>query len=204
MSNPERPRTSLKFWQGKGDLEKMSLAADSFWDKVREWLYWLPSQVDADTAPIQLVNLIAWGRDIDRLPNEPEALYRKRVKYALANAKDSGTIAGFSRIWDRLELGYVGQNERVDEVNWDVIELELTESQISENSDLLNTIIRMYGRTCRRYTYTTIAPIPTAVRPFDFDEMKSYYLAKEPDSQALVSNRTFDVDNNTDFMVATA
>lgn len=198
-----RPRITLKFWEGAGDLLKLAGVFDAWWDKVQSWLKWLTLQVDADTAPLILVNLLAWQRDVDRFPGEPETLYRKRVKFALANALDAGCSAGFSQIWERLGLGYLGQDERLDPVDWDVIALEMTENMISEQPELLEIIIRKYGRTCRRYSFTTITPVTCGVRAFDFDGATLVSVAKAQDKTDLALRiRPAFFDNDTNLIVA--
>jgi len=78
------------------------------------------------------------------------------VKYAFLNAKDAGSKAGFIRIFERLGIGYVEIEERFDVENWDVIKIRLSDSQLAKKTELLNLIIRKYGRTCRRYTFEVI------------------------------------------------
>lgn len=198
-----RPRINLRFWQGAGDLLRLATAADIWWDRIQNRLGWLTGQVDAETAPLTLVNLLAWQRDIDRLKNEPERLYRLRVKYALANAKDAGCMAGFERIWERLDLGYVGQSERIDPVDWDVIQLELSESVIAGQPDLLETIIRQYGRTCRRYYFSTITPLTIRIRCFDFEhrQINAAAVATEINA-ATLRTRPIAFGNSTELIVA--
>lgn len=78
------------------------------------------------------------------------------MKYAFINAKESGSKIGFIRIFERLGIGYVEIEERFDIENWDVIKIRVSDSQIAKNNELLNLIIRKYGRTCRRYTLEII------------------------------------------------
>ncbi|WP_241000450.1 phage tail protein, partial [Pseudomonas viridiflava] len=108
-------------------------------------------QMDADTCHLTVLDLLAWQRDITRFKGEPEGLYRLRVKYAFINSVDAGSTAGLKRILERLGVGYVEIQERMPERDWDVVLLTLSDSQLSENPDLLRVLIRQYGRTCRRY-----------------------------------------------------
>jgi hypothetical protein len=85
------------------------------------------------------------------------------VKYAEQNAMDAGSKAGFIQIFDRLGIGYLEMLEREDEVNWDVISLRLSDSQIAENIDLLDYVIQQYGRTCRRYRLEVLTSIPVGL-----------------------------------------
>ena len=165
-----RDRIQLRFWQDGGiTLAKIAKAADVWYDKVTEYLSWLNSQIDADNAPLELLDLLAWQRDIDRLPGEDEELYRKRVKYALANAKDAGSKGGFERIWNRLGLGEIVQTERFDLENWDVIRLQIDEYVFGKYIGLFDTLLAQYGRTCRRYEWTSRAPVALGMRAYGFE-----------------------------------
>jgi len=174
----ERDAVALPFWEGAGEFAKIGALSHAWWNMVQDWLEALPlQQQDAATAPLILVDLMAWQRDINRLANEPESLYRLRVVHALANAQDAGSKGGFERIWQRLQLGYIGQMERNDITNWDVIQLEVSDGAISQNGALMDEIIRQFGRTCRRYTYTTTVPRGLVLRVFTFDNESEYMVA---------------------------
>jgi hypothetical protein len=153
----------LIFWFTADESGKLIKAAKVWWERAESWIRWPLTQMDALTASIGIVNLLAYQRDIQRFPNEPEELYRKRVKYALINTKDAGSKVGFIAIFERLGIGYVQLEERVDEVDWDVITLRLSDSQIAANTELLDLIIQKYGRTCRRYRLEVITPISIGV-----------------------------------------
>ncbi|AWX99505.1 phage tail protein [Marinomonas primoryensis] len=153
----------LVFWFTADESSKLIKAAKTWWERAESWIRWPLTQMDALTASIGIVNLLAYQRDIQRFPSEPENLYRKRVKYALINAKDAGSKTGFVSIFERLGIGYVELEERDDEVDWDVITLRLSDSQLSENTSLLDLIIQKYGRTCRRYRLEVISPISISV-----------------------------------------
>ena len=173
----------LKFWEGKKDLKKVASIFDAWYSKMQSYLMYLPNATDVETAPINIVRLIAWGRDINRLENEPEQMFRLRVKYALANSLDAGSVAGFENIWSRLNLGSVAQNERVDSTNWDVISLTVSDNDISKNSALMNEIIRMYGRTCRRYEFVTEQNIECGIRTFNYNYIALNSMAKQGESE---------------------
>lgn len=176
----ERDRIDLRFWQKGGrTLAKIATIADLWYDRISEYLSWLNSQIDAETAPLELLELLAWQRDIDRLPGEDEVLYRKRVKYALSNAKDAGSRAGLERIWKRLELGEIVQTERFDQENWDVIRLEINEYVFGKYIGLFDTLLLQYGRTCRRYQWATRAPVSLGMRTFGVDCDVEYISAEE-------------------------
>lgn len=163
-----RTPIKLRFWQNKGQLNQIADVAEKWFTRVTEYLSWLNSQIDAETAPLELLDLLAWQRDIDRLPGEDETLYRKRVKYALANARDAGSKAGFARIWERLGLGTLIQTERFDAENWDVIRLQIDEFVFGKYAGLFDTLLEQYGRTCRRYQFESRSTTPLEIRGAGF------------------------------------
>ncbi len=175
----DRERIQLKFWQGGEVLTTIADVADSFWNKVQSWLDKLSISIDPDTAPLQLLNLLAWQRDISRWPNETEELYRKRVKYALANAKDAGSKAGFQRIWERIGTGILTQTERIEGQDWDIIHLQI-DGMDSDSLLIVNEVIRQYGRTCRRYVLDTNGQAEIRVRAFEFGAEYCNYTAVDP------------------------
>nr|AAQ95757.1 ORF34-like protein [Aeromonas hydrophila] len=105
-----------------------------------------------------MLALLAWERDITRFKGEPLALFRKRVKYAFINARDSGEVAGFKRIFERLGIGWCELHERQDGTPWDVITIEVADSALTQNQQLMETLIQHYGRTCRRYRFQVLYP----------------------------------------------
>ncbi len=150
----------LPFWLSAEQTGRLITAAKNWWQQAEDWMRWPLGQLDPLTCTRGILDLLAWQRDIVRFPGEPLDLYRKRVKFALINAQDAGSKAGFIRIFERLGIGYLEIEERVDPVDWDVILLSLSDSQLAENTDLLLYIIEKYGRTCRRYQLQVITPIP--------------------------------------------
>jgi len=153
----------LPFWLSADETDKLISAAKTWWARLEGMLLWPLGQFDALTCELAMLHALAWQRDIDRFTDEPEGLYRLRVKHALVNAQDAGSKAGFIAIFARLGIGYVEIEERVDPVDWDVILLTLSDSQLALNADLLRHIIHKYGRTCRRYQLLVLTPVSTAV-----------------------------------------
>ena len=153
----------LPFWLTADQTSRLITAAKNWWQLAEDWMRWPLGQLDPLTCTRGILELLAWQRDIERFPGEPLDLYRKRVKFALVNAQDAGSKAGFIRIFERLGIGYVEIDERVDPVDWDVILVRLSDSQIAENTDLLLYIIEKYGRTCRRYQLEVITPIQATI-----------------------------------------
>lgn len=147
---------SLPFWMNGGELKKILATARRFWAQVYNWITWPVNQFDPLTCEEALLKLIAYDRDITRFNNEPLSLFRKRVAYAFINALDAGSVAGFIAIFERLGIGYVELLERQPGIDWDVIIVRVSDSQLAANPELMLQIIRQYGRTCRRYQFEVI------------------------------------------------
>ena len=168
----------LPFWFNHSEVSKVKSLFEKWW-AVGLNLVKFPLQIfDVLTAPEWLVHLIAYQRDIERFKDEPLDLFRKRVHYAYINAEDAGSVAGFKKIFERLGIGQVELIERFDEVNWDVIRLKLTDEQVSGNSELLTSIVRKYGRTCRRYEYELVSGVDFEVASGSFQHIYYYNTAK--------------------------
>src|SRR5476651_2862528 len=150
----------LPSWFDRGNAAILLRACVTFWSLVDDWLTWPLKQFDPLTCAEPLLNLIAYERDVSRFNGEPLSLFRKRVSYAFVNAQDAGEVAGFIAIFERLGIGYVELLERQPGIDWDVIIVRVSDSQIADNSDLLLEIIRKYGRTCRRYQFEVITSLP--------------------------------------------
>lgn len=163
-------KLKLPFWLEGVELTKLKNAAQSWWEKVEQWLKWPLLQIDAETCHISVLDLLAWQRDIQRFQGEPETLYRLRVKYAFINAVEAGSTAGMIRIFQRLGIGYVEIQERLPDQDWDIVSLLLSDSQLSQNPVLLRVLIQQYGRTCRRYEFSTITPVSMAVCLAEFND----------------------------------
>lgn len=171
-------KLNLKFWLAGTELTKLKDAAQSWWEKVEEWLRWPLMQMDAETCHLIVLDLLAWQRDITRFKGEPESLYRLRVKYAFINAVDAGSTAGMKRILVRLGVGYVEIEERQPGRDWDIVLLRLTDSQLSKNPELLRVLIQQYGRTCRRYEFSTITPVSLSIALVDFNDDQQTLVAR--------------------------
>lgn len=146
----------LPLWLNKGEVKKLAIVFEKFWQQVYSWLSWPLSQIDPLTCSEALLNLLAYQRDITRFSDEPLALYRLRVKHAFINAQDAGSITGFAAVFERLGVGKIEQLERQPDYNWDVIIIRVSDQQIAENNTLMMSLIRQYGRTCRRYIFQIV------------------------------------------------
>ncbi|MBB1228859.1 phage tail protein [Pantoea pleuroti] len=154
----------LPTWMRKGEPDKLLKASRKFWAQVYGWVTWPVSQFDPLTCSEPLLNLLAYDRDITRFNGEPLSLFRRRVAFAFINARDAGSVAGFISIFERLGIGYVELVERQPGIDWDVIQVRVSDSQIADNAQLLLQIIQQYGRTCRRYQFEVITSQPFAIR----------------------------------------
>lgn len=182
-------KLSLPFWLDGIELAKLKAAAQSWWGKVEDWLRWPLLQLDAETCHQSVLDLLAWQRDIQRFHGESDRLYRLRVRYAFINAVDAGSTAGMVRIFERLGVGYVELEERVDGMDWDIILMHLSDTQLSENPVLLRVLMQQYGRTCRRYDFVTITPVTLGIVVADFnDDQQTLIATMDPGSSMVVIN----------------
>lgn len=147
----------LPTWLNRGTVKKIAEALLLWWNQVKTWLSIPLEQINPDTCTVGFLNLIAYARNIERFPEEPEHLYRLRVKYAHVNAIDAGSVAGIKRIFHRLGIGDVQVHERTPGRDWDVIVVQLSDANLSENQTLLTYLLTKYGRTCRRYEFNLVS-----------------------------------------------
>lgn len=181
---PPLPACAPPWWedgetltQGVKEPAMLSRGIMAFWQQVRRWLLISLGAVDPLTCSKELLDLLAWERDIKRFKGEPLDLFRKRVKYAFVNAQDAGEVAGFKRIFERLGIGWCEIHERVAGADWDVIVVEVTDSALSSNQALMQTLIQHYGRTCRRYRFQVVYPISATLRHARIDMNQEVFAA---------------------------
>jgi hypothetical protein len=182
---PSLPEVVVPWWQDGSTTSEaikepffLSKGLIGFWKLIWSWMLFPLHQMDALTCSESLLNLMAWDRDITRFDGEPLTLFRKRVKYAAINAKDAGSVYGFKRIFERLDVGIVSFKERDDSVEWDVCTIELTDGDISQSSKLVQTLIEQYGRTCRRYRFEVVYPIQVQLSSAEFSHGIELFAAK--------------------------
>jgi hypothetical protein len=149
----------LPTWLNGVNSVGLTNAANAYWQQIENYLLWWLEQIHNETDALPILDLLAWERGIERLPGEDLTLYGKRVKHGIANSKDAGSTIGMERIFKRLGFGYVEFNERIPDFDWDMIEISMIESEFSGKQDLVNSIIKQYGRTCRRYFLSAIIAI---------------------------------------------
>jgi len=196
--------TKMPYWLARpaSELDKLRQAAVIYWQRVADMLAWPPKQLDPMTAELELVNLLAWERDITQIPNETELMYRTRVKYALQFAKGAGSKEGWYFMFEKLGTPWITIDERVSETDWDVVSLQLLDSDLAERNNLIDNICRQYGRTTRRYQYDTIASMPLIAPPNDFALDSLTGFAKLNDDMSPKLGLAL-MDNESHFIIAT-
>ncbi|EJT1895940.1 hemolysin [Vibrio alginolyticus] len=158
------PEINLRYWMGRGELAKFARAMRNYWEHVRAAFEMPLQQHDPLTAPMALVNILAWQREIERLGQEPEDVFRIRVAHAYGFAREAGSIVGWEDMFAKLGYPHIVQDERLAKIDWDVISLKIRDGDLSNVPKLLDTVIRQYGRTCRRYQYTSYVEMLLAAR----------------------------------------
>ena len=178
-------KLELPFWLDGEEATKLKATAQAWWESVEGWLRWPLLQMDAETCHLAILDLLAWQRDITRFRGESESLYRLRVKYAFINAVDAGSVIGFQRILQRLGVGYVRIAERLPDRDWDIVQLHLSDSQLSENPALLDMIVHQYGRTCRRYEFVSTSVVRLVMAAYEISNDQMTLIAKFDDTQRV-------------------
>ena len=164
----ELPKIALPIWLNKGEAAKLAAAAHQWFSKLGDWARLPATEMDPMTCSEPALELLAFNRDIRRFEGESLDLYRLRVRYAYANAGDAGSTDGFKRIFERLGVGYTELEERMDGLDWDIVDISLSDTQLAENERLLTELIQHYGRTCRRYRWKIIDPFTVDIRVGEF------------------------------------
>ncbi|WP_219012160.1 phage tail protein [Shewanella algae] len=195
--------TKMPYWLARtgSELDKLRRAAIRFWQRVEDALAFPARQLDPMTAELELVHLLAWERDIERIPSESEQMYRTRVKYALPFAKGAGSRTGWEDMFAKLGMQHITIDERIDSVDWDVVVLQLLDEDVGPKQDLINYICRQYGRTTRRYQYSTIAQMPLIAPPGAFDADGQVVIARLSDNARPTMGLAV-MDNDSQLVIA--
>lgn len=169
------PSINLKWWMGHGELAKLARAFTNYWQIVQRALEFPLQKHDAKTAPIAIVDLLAWQRDVQRLEKEPEFIYRARVANAYSFARNGGETLGFKNMFAALGIDWCVIHERNDPVDWDVVTVETKSNDIANNGYLMDALIRKYGRTCRRYQFNVSFPENLTIKHGQFAHSQQIY-----------------------------
>ena len=162
----------LPIWLTEKNVTALAKVAQSYWQEIESYLFWWLEQQHSENAQTAILDLLAWERGINRLPGESVELYGLRVKHAFANATDAGSNVGMEQIFKRLGFGFIQVNERVPGFDWDMVEIAMLEDEFSGKEQLVNEVIKQYGRTCRRYFLSAMSVINTtdAIALVEFDK----------------------------------
>lgn len=178
-------KIDLPFWLDGDEITKLKASAQAWWESVEGWMRWPLLQMDAETCHLAVLDLLAWQRDITRFRGEPETLYRLRVKFAFINAVDAGSVAGFQRIFQRLGIGMVRISERQPDRDWDIVQLHLSDQQLSDFPQLLDLVVNQYGRTCRRYELVSSTVLQLEIGAYEVNSDQMTITAKFDDTQTI-------------------
>lgn len=195
--------TKMPYWLARqgSELDKLRKGAVRFWQRVTDMLAFPSKQLDPMTAELEIVHLLAWERDIEQIPSETELMYRTRVKYALPFAKGAGSKSGWLDMFKKLGMPWVTIDERFSETDWDVVDLQLLDTDLGNSQKLISYICRQYGRTTRRYQYTTIAKMAVMSPPKNFDNHNDLSMATI-NTNLLPAKRLMTMDSESSFLVA--
>lgn len=193
----------MPYWLARqgSELDKLRKGAVRFWQRVTDMLAFPSKQLDPMTAELEIVHLLAWERDIEQIPSETELMYRTRVKYALPFAKGAGSKSGWLDMFKKLGMPWVTIDERFSETDWDVVDLQLLDTDLGNSQKLISYICRQYGRTTRRYQYTTIAKMAVMSPPKNFDNHNDLSMATV-NTNLLPAKRLMTMDSESSFLVA--
>lgn len=145
------PDLKLPVWMSGKNTQALKRVAIAWWQQVEMWLKTPLDLGNALDAPIAIVDLLAYQRNVNRYRNEPEWLYRLRTHFAFLNAKDAGTGAGMKRIFERLEMPVFGIDERIEGYDWDMLRLRAGVDTYTKHRTALDIVLTEYRRTCRRW-----------------------------------------------------
>lgn len=195
----DTPSLKLPFWMEGAETGALAAAAREWFSRLGQAATLPARQLDPLTCSGDVLDLLAWQRNVTRYKGEPERAYRLRVAHAYANARDAGGGAGWRRIFQRLEVGAVTLEERIGGQDWDVVGVVLSDDDQSNHQSLVEIIIEEYGRTCRRYTIVARAHESASVCAGAFDNDHSTHEATLPqDFTAIFTPRPVYFFHNND------
>ncbi len=202
MSDIAKPEPFvLPFWEEGAENSKLGRAAHAWFSLLARAASWGIMSKDPMTCDETALDLLAWERNVKRYGGEPERLYRLRVNYAYENGRDAGLVSGWKRIFKRLELvkdeGGLELLERMPGQDWDIVGIVVDDSAFPDLQNVLEIIIKEYGRSCRRYRFISRITQPLAVRCGTFDDDHSTVAASpNPTVSACAALRALTFDND--------
>ena len=161
------PEIKIPFWMNGPHVRTLAGASRVWFGRLGEWAAFPLRQADPMTCSERMLDLIAWQRGVTRAAGEAERLFRVVGAPSPATAPQ---IAGWKRIFKRLELGDIALEERKAGQDWDVIGIMMDDGSFPNYQNVLELIVADYGRTCRRYHFISRIPQRVAVRFVPFDD----------------------------------
>ncbi|MUK91576.1 hypothetical protein GNP80_03805 [Aliivibrio fischeri] len=195
------PFANFKYWMNRGELAKFTVALHNYWLRVEEVLRMPLAKHDPLTAPIGIVRLMAWERDIEPLDREDEMIFRIRVANAYSFASHGGETAGFKNMFGKFGVDWVEIHEREDQEQWDVVTIETADSDLAQKNWLMNALIRQYGRTCRRYQFNVTYPATLKILTAAFGHRFHFHSASA-NNETTVSVRKKRIEHNQQVFTA--
>lgn len=168
---------TFKHWMGQRELAKFSRAITAYWRQVQSAIELPLRRLNPLTAPIEQVKMIAWERDINSLEKESENIFRLRVANAFSFARDSGDVKGFTNMLATIGVNFAVLHERQAGLDFDIITLETGSGDLADNTYLIHSLIRQYGRTCRRYRINVTFPAHQKILHGHFGHSQQIYTA---------------------------
>ena len=195
------PFADFKYWMSRGELAKFAVALHNYWLRVEDVLRMPLAKHDPLTAPIGIVKLMAWEKDIEPLEREDEMIFRIRVASAYSFSRHGGETAGFKDMFGKLGVSWVEIHEREDQEQWDVVTIETADGELAQKNWLMNAMIRQYGRTCRRYRFNVTYPATMKMLSAVFGNRFTLHSAKA-NNETLVSVRQKRIEHNQQVFTA--
>lgn len=194
---PALDKPSLPFWMAGDKASRLAAAAHEWFVRLGQWAATPAKHLDPLTCSPSVLDLLAWQRNVTPYAGEPERLYRLRVAHAYANARDAGSVAGWRRIFQRLELGGVSLEERAADQDWDVIGVVVDDARMPDQQNVLELIVDEYGRTCRRYRFISRTSHAARVSAGYFDnDHSTVHATRAPLPSMLEALRVGTLDND--------
>jgi hypothetical protein len=147
------------------EIVKAAQAVQAVWDLWRSRLNTALLQADIRYCSEDALRLHAWGRNVERYPGEPVELWRARVLHAITAVQRAGSKAGLEYILSIHGIVGVGVRERVVGEDWDIVFVELDQVGFAVATELIDTILERWGRTCRRHIPTYRTPVELHLLP---------------------------------------